>query len=317
MIFHDSVAPDARTILDNPPTYNAAEFPPTSSPTLPSASIVLSSSEQAIHSAMLLTKSFVILCSAALATARLIRYEGIITGALLLGKDTSDPIASPLDVYLDPNNHAVAVASVTVHAARKASLEPSTEAANEDTYSGFKIMVSSFPGYEFNFVKFKDFSFIGTYDLKKHVSVCYQDFARSNRNEADEVTSALMDVVDDHLKEGKEGQGKNWIFSTVVIRQLDFTIQLEIVELNVRSPRYGHVATLEVRSFQVITPVLTARAKELAKEIPIVSIEDFIKYFRTTNSESRQNESAESCSGHKSEQIPFLMSRPHALYPRM
>ncbi|KAF9984003.1 hypothetical protein BGZ75_004428 [Mortierella antarctica] len=206
---------------------------------------------------MLFTKAFFILCSATLVTARLLQYDSIIT----------------------------------VRAAYKAALEPSSEAPNEDSYSGFKIMVSSFPGFEFNFAKFSDFSFKGRFDLEEHASVIYQNFARSDRNEADEVASALMDIVGDHLKEEgeeeKQGLFKNQIFAAVVIRQLDFTIQLEIVELSVRSGQRGdYVATLEVRSFQVITPVLTARAKELAKDIPVVLVKDFIKYFATSSSKN-------------------------------
>ncbi|KAF9286307.1 hypothetical protein BGZ68_003042 [Mortierella alpina] len=201
---------------------------------------------------------------AAVATPRLLQDNVILTGALLLGKDTSNPHASPLDVYRNPNNHVTAVASITVNAAHRASLKPSSKAADEDTYSGFKIRVSSFPGYKFNFAKFKDFLFHEKFDLKEHASTIYRDFARSSRSEADEVASALLGVVGDHLKEAKQEQGSvmNWVFSEVVVRQLTFTIQLEIVELSVRRQKDNYVATLEVRSFHVITPVLTARAVE-------------------------------------------------------
>ncbi|KAF9950484.1 hypothetical protein BGZ72_007870 [Mortierella alpina] len=236
---------------------------------------------------MILTKSLVILCSAALATARLFSHDAVATGALFLGDDISDPFADPADVFLDPNNHAIAASSLVVSLARKVRFGPSitsTECAASH-YTEFKGGV--FFSDAFGPVLFEtgDLAFDGQDDLKQKVAEFYESNIPGGEAEAAKVADALANVVNDRLA---KAPSDNWTFTTVIILQFETSVYFGLVELAVNAGssfeqvnhlESRHHAKLTVELYPVDGDYLRENAYDLVWAVPKATIVDFIKYF--------------------------------------
>ncbi|KAF9962686.1 hypothetical protein BGZ70_007973 [Mortierella alpina] len=269
---------------------------------------------------MLLIKSLVVLCSAAVVTARLFPYDAVATGALLLGKDTTDPNAPPRDVYSESRNHAMAVASVVVHAANLVSFDPSGQLSYGDTYSRFKEKATTFPAFIREFERSKELKFSGHHELRQKVADIYDEFVPGG--EGLKVAVIVTDVVGNHLEDPRP---KHWGFTTIVICQLESSVQLGLVELSVRGGssletvnhrESDHTAILTVSNYLVIPQVFQGNADSLAQKISKVTIANFMEFFTTGPSKDSLKAWLNIDQGQDTEQIPFTR-RPHALYPRM
>ncbi|KAG0260875.1 hypothetical protein DFQ27_003288 [Actinomortierella ambigua] len=97
---------------------------------------------------MLLSKSLLLLCSAVAVMARQ-TTRAIASGAIFVGQDTTDPNASPVNIFKHPGNHAAAVSSVVAFSAKRESFTPAVAPAKslEVPLQNFLRRVSTFPGF--------------------------------------------------------------------------------------------------------------------------------------------------------------------------
>ncbi|KAF9933527.1 hypothetical protein BGZ67_004217 [Mortierella alpina] len=259
-----------------------------------------------------------------MATARVFHYDAIATGALFLGRDTSNPRATRQEVYSDPKNHATATASISVYAANSVSFDPSDQSTSDSAYSEFKRKVSTFPGFVLTFESSSDLTFDGNGELVEKVAKLYNNYVEGG--EGAKVGATLGNVVGDHLE---NDPSKNWAFTTVVIHQIEEgTVQFELVELSVRNDyvsfesvhhRQGeHDADLTVSIYKVNNSLLVANAQTLADKIPKVSVGDYITFFTSAASFKGSLEAwLEVEQNQNSEHQTTFTRRPHGLYPRM
>ncbi|KAF9162496.1 hypothetical protein DFQ26_003518 [Actinomortierella ambigua] len=97
---------------------------------------------------MLLAKALLLLCTALVVMANS-ASNAVASGAVFVGEDTTDPEASPVSIYKNPENHATAAASILVYSAKitdftPSSLPPKSLVASLDS---FLAKASSFPGF--------------------------------------------------------------------------------------------------------------------------------------------------------------------------
>ncbi|KAF9950485.1 hypothetical protein BGZ72_007871 [Mortierella alpina] len=272
--------------------------------------------------AMLLSKSLVILCSAAVATAQLLKYEAVATGALLLGDDISNPDATAYDVFNDPINHATAAATIFGYSTAVARFRPSGHWTNGRSYWEFKERVGSFRAFTLAHKKSKDLTFNGDYNLWDKLFEVYDKLSGVDKPETLKITNNLANVVGDHLENDNP---LHWAFTTVVIRQLDGDVEIELVELGVKPNlpsesvnqwENDRAATLTVWKYLVNKDLLQKHAEQLAEKLNKITIKDFIGIFTTASPKGGLEAWLEVEQGHHTEQTSFTR-RPRVLYPRM
>ncbi|KAH7039359.1 hypothetical protein BKA57DRAFT_473524 [Linnemannia elongata] len=223
---------------------------------------------------MLLIKTVVLLLSATAAMAA----DAVVSGAIFVGKDTSDPSASPVEVFANPSNHATAASSVLVFAANTvnfhpASQEPKALIQNLDQFVG---KVDTFPG--FTLTQNEQFS------LELDGSLTQFEKTISEQLEDPDTARALRDLVPDNVQDPSLTE---WVLSLVVVTESEDTrinLKLARVYLTISSdddtatiPKQS--ARLSVSGYKVNEFLFVSNAETFARRIPITRVPDFIDYF--------------------------------------
>ncbi|GJJ71074.1 hypothetical protein EMPS_03424 [Entomortierella parvispora] len=97
---------------------------------------------------MLVIKSILLLCSAAVVLART-NIQAVVSDAIFVGENTVDDSASPLEIFSDSKNHAEVVSSVLVFSADRANFQPASQPAKSLALNlrEFIEKASTFPGF--------------------------------------------------------------------------------------------------------------------------------------------------------------------------
>ncbi|KAF9962687.1 hypothetical protein BGZ70_007974 [Mortierella alpina] len=174
----------------------------------------------------------------------------------------------------------MAAASAVVYAANDAWFTPYGGLGTDYTYSQFKRKATTFPSFKNGASGSKSLTFRGLHELRQEVADIYDEIITAGQGPR--VAAVLADVVGNHLK---ENSSKNWAFTTVAIRQLESSVQLELVELAVKAGSSfenvdhwdsDHDATLTVSHYKVDAAALQKDAEAYARTVPKTTIANFI-----------------------------------------
>ncbi|KAK5820910.1 hypothetical protein F5H01DRAFT_339597 [Linnemannia elongata] len=223
---------------------------------------------------MVLIKTVILLLSATAAMAA----DAVVSGAIFVGKDTSDPSADPLEVYRNPSNHVTATSSVLVFAANTvnfhpASQEPKALIQNLDQFVG---KVDTFPA--FTLTQSEQFS------LELDGSLTQFEKTISEQLEDPDTARALRDLVPDNVQDPSL---TDWILSLVVVAKSedsdDISVKLARVYLTISSgadaatiPKQS--ARLSVSGYKVNDFLFVSNAETFARRISTTRVPDFIDY---------------------------------------
>ncbi|KAG0066579.1 hypothetical protein BGZ89_007123 [Linnemannia elongata] len=221
---------------------------------------------------MLLIKTVVLLLSATAAMAA----DAVVSGAIFVGKDTSDPSADPLEVYRNPSNHATATSSVLVFAANTVNFNPASQEPKAliQNLDQFVRKVDTFPA--FTLTQSEQFS------LELDGSLTQFEKTISEQLEDPDTARALRDLVPDNVQDPSL---TDWILSLVVVAKSedsdDISVKLARVYLTISSdatiPKQS--ARLSVSGYKVNDFLFVSNAETFAGRISTTRVPDFIDYF--------------------------------------
>ncbi|KAK5820924.1 hypothetical protein F5H01DRAFT_404442 [Linnemannia elongata] len=204
--------------------------------------------------------------------------DAVVSGAIFVGKDTSDPSASPVEVFTNPSNHAAAAFSVLVFAANSAKFNPASQEPKAliQNLNLFVRKIDTFPG--FTLTQSEQFS------LELDGSLTQFEKTISEQLGDSDTARALRNLAPDNAQDPSL---RDWVLSLVVITQSEdagINLKLARVYLTISSDDDAattpeQTAQLYVSAYQVITPVFVADAETLASRIKITKDPDFINYF--------------------------------------
>ncbi|KAG0204072.1 hypothetical protein BGX28_003883 [Mortierella sp. GBA30] len=232
---------------------------------------------------MLLLKSLLLICSAAVVIAKG-TSDAIVSGAIFVGEDTTSADASPVDIYANPGNHATAAASVLVFAAKAVNYHPTEQDASSllPSYSAFETKVQQFPGFMMTESSIKNGLLLdgGFTQLEKEIRDSYES------SDASLIARSLRDLIPGVIEDKSL---EKWILSLVAVRKpVDsdvVTVKIVTLKLNLTSDD-SHTAFIPKQSallsnveFSVISTALVSNAEQFAQSIHEVRVPDFIKYF--------------------------------------
>ncbi|KAF9088127.1 hypothetical protein BGX23_007603, partial [Mortierella sp. AD031] len=175
---------------------------------------------------MLLLKSLALVSFAAVVMARA-SPNAIVSGALFVGEDTTNPDASNTNIYKNPENHAAAAASVLEYSAVNTNYRPSEQGHSSllSTFEAFQQKATSFPGFiptiQSGSDVFLNHSLIG---LEKAVQDAYPS------TDAALIARGLRDLFPGSVEDQSL---KEWILSLLVIRKPEGsdTVTIKFVQL--------------------------------------------------------------------------------------
>ncbi|KAG0250035.1 hypothetical protein DFQ27_009651 [Actinomortierella ambigua] len=230
---------------------------------------------------MLLSKSLLLLCSAVAVMAS-DSTRAIASGAIFVGKDTTVPDATPLEIFQNPKNHATAAFSVMAYAAEGAGFTPSNAPPKslEQPFLKFLTLAPTFPGFFLE--RLDEFSLPLTGSLlqleQKVRGAVVENGVLIGRSIRDLVPGYIPDETMDM-----------WTLSLVVIDMPEtsekVTIQLVSISLDIETDDDHNAiipeqsATFKSSVLRVNRPYFITYAEKLAKMIHITEIRDAIDFF--------------------------------------
>ncbi|KAG0260871.1 hypothetical protein DFQ27_003284 [Actinomortierella ambigua] len=247
---------------------------------------------------MLLSKSLVLLCSAVVVMARQ-STRALASGAIFVGKDTTNPRATPLEIFENPENHAAAAASVVVFAAQSARFTPSESPAKSlvESFPAFLQKVASFPGFLTERNEQKTLELTGSLmQLEERVSeAVIENGAQVGRGIRDLVPSSIPDETLD-----------KWILTLLVINKPDESdyvkIQQVYITLAINTDDHSPVipqqsAKINISTYRVIERVFTSNAEKFAQRLPIYLVGAAIDFLTSPALNPEDEIFAPSCHG--------------------
>ncbi|KAF9538828.1 hypothetical protein EC957_006176 [Mortierella hygrophila] len=235
---------------------------------------------------MLLIKTVALLCSATAVMAA----NSVASGAIFVGKDTSDSSASPIDVYSNPSNHATAAASVLVFAAKSVNFHPSSQEpkALGQNLEQFQTKVTSFPGFVLQDIQ--------DYFLGLDGSLTQFEKTIGEQLDDPNIARALRGLVPDNVE---DQSSTDWVLSLIVLSKPagTNTVNVKLVQVSLIISSDGNTATipeqsarLVVSDLQVAERVFVLNAETFADRIPTTSVSDFINFFTSPKDFSRRDQ---------------------------
>ena len=206
----------------------------------------------------------------------------VISGALFVGKDTTNDNAFPVDIYGDIKNHASAAASILQFSARATDYRPSEQGVDSKKgYSLFQQKAASFPGFHSTREETKDVSLDGTLiQLEQAVRDAYPS------NDASLIARNLRDLIPGFVQ---NNDLKEWLLSLIVIRKPANSdiVMVEVVELRLTLESDESQTTyipkqkarLSTSEFRVLSATLTQNRDRFAELIPVATVQHVIQYF--------------------------------------
>ncbi|KAI1296367.1 hypothetical protein EDD11_007413 [Mortierella claussenii] len=243
---------------------------------------------------MLLIKSLLLLGTATLALASYDANKAIVSGARFVGVDTTAKGADAVEIFRNPENHASAVGSVLVYAAKSVDYNPRDERGNIDeknteTFGPFERKVSTFPGFATKSQNQVSLSLSG--DNKQFQDVINEYYETdASGNKPGEAFAALLPKKLDNVKQ--------WLLTLLTIRKPkdsdSVEFELASMELTLSSKNDGKVvidkqqAKLTQSAFVAIQPVFIHNAERFANFVAVHSVSDVLD--RLSSNEGSQKE---------------------------
>lgn len=236
-------------------------------------------------------------CTATVALAA----QAVVSRAIFEGVDTTESSAEPRDIFENPKNHAAATASILTFAANKANFLPTEQAPKSlgSALNDFVRKVSTFPGFLTEGEVNDELLLNGSLDQ-------FEEIIHSRLHDSF-VTSSLRDLVPNYIEDESL---TNWVLSLIVLSKPKHSdgvhIKLVRVSLTISRDEDGtanlpkQTASLIVSSFLVHSRVLSDNADRFAQTVPVHRVNNFIKFFASSNDDVIDHESV-SCFTHRQE----------------
>ncbi|GJJ71075.1 hypothetical protein EMPS_03425 [Entomortierella parvispora] len=265
---------------------------------------------------MLVIKSLLILCSAAVVLART-KNQAVVSSAIFVGDNTADESATPLKIFQDSKNHATAVSSVLVFSADSANFHPASQPPKSLVlnFNNFIQKASTFPGF------FLEFSEQGSLPLNGSFTQFEKAIRESGPAEPHQalVARSLRDMIPGYIVNEDVDE---WILNLIVIDKPkgDDTVKFSMirVDLSIDADKSGTTfipeqsARLSSTIFRANKDQLVRNAETLSQMIPITKVRDALDFFASPKVESvDQDFTATPC--HK-KQVAFVNQGQRALY---
>ncbi|KAG0239848.1 hypothetical protein B0O80DRAFT_499785 [Mortierella sp. GBAus27b] len=244
---------------------------------------------------MHLVRSLVALCSVATLVVQA-RIDAVVSRALYIGTDSSDPTDRPYEIFHDPRNHPTAVASLLFHFSEGADFHPKEQGidATSKAYGKFIGSVLSFPGFR-RHPKESDLDLSGSLDqFRDEIASKYDP---DDRTKSDDISYEFEWQLPKTLATSQE----QWLLSLATItRTADDAIVVDLSSIPVKLTKddYGSVTidkqatVLRQQIVRVDAEFLIRHAEPLRRSVDIISVERFTREFFTKPVEEAKSESS-------------------------
>ncbi|KAG0264251.1 hypothetical protein DFQ27_001328 [Actinomortierella ambigua] len=230
----------------------------------------------------------------------------LVSGAVFIGVDVSDPSALPVDIFKDRTNHITALSSILAHSSKKTSFSPSHHSPQQQDPQQKTLLVSAYNAFIQDAISFHGFHetrFRETKALSLHGSLvqfeqAIREFLSSGEGEWNDalfIARSLRDLIPAQLSKASatetSGDGQ-WILSLIVLRQEAHSessnssskvyVQHAQVTMDIfRDDNHDtqglayipeQSAKFEIGELELLAPSMIQGALELSQEIPIVKL---------------------------------------------
>ncbi|KAI8373020.1 uncharacterized protein BYT42DRAFT_616210 [Radiomyces spectabilis] len=213
--------------------------------------------------------------------------DKVVSGALFIGEDTTDPDAHGAKLFERPKNHPVAVSSIIQYSSNATEFHPSSQSLKEaaNSYDDFIKKVSSFPGFRFTSSHHDEIRHNGNIQtLLKEVNKVY---LRGHDKEQKDATNKILSGLLSHEHSGE----RSYTISHLTIENLgtnaDLKIYILAINQDVDHDDNGMItltedrAGLTVSEFTVNRGFLVSNADKLGEKISRAEIKDVVKDLTT------------------------------------
>ncbi|KAI7825607.1 hypothetical protein BC939DRAFT_476057 [Gamsiella multidivaricata] len=236
---------------------------------------------------MRFVKSLLLACTAAVMVAHASAegVAGIVSTAIFFGEDTSDPDARGAEVFRDPRNHPVAVASVIAFSAYQTGFLPQERGVitDESVYANFMKKIATFPGLLLRSTKQGSMALNGSSDQLKEQIIQSIESEVANRNVvADSIVDALPLSLEDKAKQ-------DWTVSALVLQKDEEGVKVDLIAitLNLHNNKTGQAeitpgkASVHQDSFIANAAFLSINADALGSRIETVQVQAMLDLLTT------------------------------------
>ncbi|KAF9973384.1 hypothetical protein BGZ73_003367 [Actinomortierella ambigua] len=244
---------------------------------------------------MLLKKSLLVLCTAAVAMAAS-DFFAVSSGALFIGKDTTDPDATPTEIFHDPQNHAAAASSVLKYSGTTTGFDPSSvlSKALGASLVQFLQSFSTFPGA--TLVQSEE----STLPLNGDLIQLEAAVRHTTKQHAVLIGRSVRDLVPGYILDKTL---KYWALLLTVIEKPDDSDQVSVtfvrlnLEINVDKDHSAVIpkqqAKINTSVFQLNQQFLIQYADQLAAKIQISKVPETIDFLTSLKDPSGGHNGAE------------------------
>ncbi|KAF8925839.1 hypothetical protein EDD21DRAFT_362143 [Dissophora ornata] len=238
---------------------------------------------------MIVIKYLLILCTAAVALAQT-NYDALVSTAVFVGKDSTEPTAPALDIFSNIKNHPSALATILYKIADEARLRPYHRDMVTDStvYRQFVDKIESFEGFRESRHVYTRFELddVDLYSFGYRVSDKYIP----NILAANKAALNFQRLIPTHLDIPAP---RDWLLNQLIIRaEPGKDIQFEIAYIQMKLTREVSGATkidsqslrLEQILYTVDTQWLITNAERLAQDYyEIVLVDKFVELLSTNH----------------------------------
>lgn len=203
--------------------------------------------------------------------------DKIISGVFLIGKNTSDPSASNIDVFKDPNNHVDATSSILAFSADQTNFHPGSQSpeSSASSFDEYTQKVSEFPGFTLKSNDVSSITIDGTFSqVKEIISNSYPP--------KDKAEGAIQRQLSGFLVHSHSDE-KNYMFTHTSINNSEGDVSFRILTIPLtishddteRAIIGSQMTSLSITEFNVVSGTLVASAETLSKSISKTQLADF------------------------------------------
>lgn len=224
--------------------------------------------------------------------------NAVLSAALFLGEDTTNPDADAYGIFENERNHATAVSSILVYAAEYVEFRPS-----EQTPKNLVLTLNQFAD---KIDQSSAFISQGKSKARVNLDGSLTQFERVIREEASDGNDHERALVARTLRDLIPGYVVNqdvvdpWTLNLVTIQkrandnEVTVTISRLDIELDVDESKSTSIPKQEIEVYTTVyradAKFLHERAKDLAKEIGIVRVRDTIDFFTSPKVENEDDD---------------------------
>ncbi|KAF9098627.1 hypothetical protein BGX23_005693 [Mortierella sp. AD031] len=212
--------------------------------------------------------------------------DELIFDAFFEGINTSDPAATPLQVFKDPKNHVDATSSILSFAANRADFHPCTQNPIElaKHFNAFIQAISTFPGF---FLTYNEQS--SSFQTSTNIDIMIADIKSAYEGVVSVEIQKIIDSISrmaNNVISQSHSDGSRVMFVQLGVTRAndnDITISIFYTTLHMRKDMSGKRTytdqsyTINRMVFKVQNSVLVANADFFAQRIPKVTMDEWLR----------------------------------------